>query len=480
MGGPVPCRPVPFRPVLCRPVLCRPVPWGAVLTDEGEGEPSQRGAALPALPRAGYGQGRAAARPPPQSVSSRAGRPHDFDGYRQLLAGRRPGTGLRFACARGVDEAVPQSAELEELEQPPQVGHVPATDGRLGRHQGHVQVAHQRYHPGIAADGSLAIDERGAQSRGELVQVGVHTLEVAVGAYQPGRRLLAHAGDPGQVVRRVAPQGGEIRVLGRRHPRAFPDAGLVVEHVVRDAPPVVEDLQVGVLDQLVGVAVARDHDHVVALRRRRGGQGSQDVVGLIAGGLDNRDAHGLHQLADEAHLLAQYVRRRRTGRLVPFHQLVAEGRLGPVEGHRQVVGFVVLDQVHKHRGEPINSVGHLPRSCGQVRGQGEKCPISKGIAVKEHQQSHGPSFPGVRAPFNRLCTLTGCVPPSVELAVDAVGSRDQGGHDEHDHDAGKDEVCLATDQGIDAEDLGHHQQGAGDVERRHSFPWPEGPWPAGP
>ncbi len=124
----------------------------------------------------------------------------------------------------------------------------------------------------------------------------------------------------------------------------------------------------GVLHQLVGIAVAGHHDHVVALRRRPRGQGGQDVVGLIAGGLDDRDAHGLDQLAHEAHLLAQYVGGRRTGRFIALYQLVAERRLGPVEGHGQVIGLVVLDQVHEHRGEAVNGVGHLPRGRGQVRG----------------------------------------------------------------------------------------------------------------
>ena len=384
----------------------------SVLADKGEGETSQGGAAFPSLPRTGYSQGGAATGPLPEGTGDRRRPLPGLDGHRQRLAGRGHGTGIGLPRTGGVDEAVPQGAELEELEQPPQLGHVPAPDGRLGRHEGHVEVAHQWYDPGIAAHGAFAGDERGAQSRRELVEVGVHAVEVAVGGYQLGGRLLAHAGDPGQVVGRVAPQAGEVRVLGRRHARAFQDAGLVVQRVVRDAPPVVKDLQMGVLDQLVGVAVARDHDHIVALRRRPGGQGGQDVVGLVAGGLDDRDAHGLHQLAHEAHLLAQYVGCRRTGRLIALHQLVAEGRLGPVEGHGQIVGLVVLDQVHKHRGETVNGVGHLPRSRGQVRGQGEKGPVGQGIAVEEHQQSHDRSFPGVRAPFNRLCTPRVCLTPS--------------------------------------------------------------------
>ena len=51
---------------------------------------------------------------------------------------------------------------------------------------------------------------------------------------------------------------------------ALDDAGLVVERVVGHAAPVVEDLDVRVLDELVGVAVAGDDDDVVARVARPG------------------------------------------------------------------------------------------------------------------------------------------------------------------------------------------------------------------
>ena len=67
-------------------------------------------------------------------------------------------------------------------------------------------------------------------------------------------------GTPGEVVARVAAERGVLGVLRRRDAGALEDAGLVVEHVVGDAAPVVEHLDVRVGDELVAVAVAGDDD----------------------------------------------------------------------------------------------------------------------------------------------------------------------------------------------------------------------------
>ena len=89
-------------------------------------------------------------------------------------------------------------------------------------------------------------------------------------------------GTPGQVVGRVAPQGRVLRVERGGHAGALGDAGLVVERVVGHAPLVVEHLDVGVLDELVAVAVAGDDDDVVARVAALGGEGGDDVVRLEA------------------------------------------------------------------------------------------------------------------------------------------------------------------------------------------------------
>ena len=59
--------------------------------------------------------------------------------------------------------------------------------------------------------------------------------ERPVGGDELGRRLLADAGDAGQVVARVAAQRRVLGVLRGRHAGALEDPGLVVERVVRHA-----------------------------------------------------------------------------------------------------------------------------------------------------------------------------------------------------------------------------------------------------
>src|SRR5581483_12481829 len=97
---------------------------------------------------------------------------------------------------------------------------------------------------------------------------------------------------------------------------ALLDAGLVVQHVVAHAPAVVEDLDVGVFDQLVGVAVAGDDDDVVAPVPGLGGEGGHDVVGLVGGNFEDGDLQGVDHPAHQAHLLAQDVGRLGAARLV--------------------------------------------------------------------------------------------------------------------------------------------------------------------
>ena len=83
---------------------------------------------------------------------------------------------------------------------------------------------------------------------------------------------------------------------------------------------------------------------------------------------------GLDELAHQAHLLAQDVGGLGPARLVVGDHLVAEGRLGPVEGGDDLVGVVVLEQVDQHRREPVHGVGDLPGRRGHVGRAGRRTP----------------------------------------------------------------------------------------------------------
>ena len=249
-------------------------------------------------------------------------------------------------------------------------------------------VADELHHLDVVADVVLVGGEVLTQLRGELVEHGVDAVDPAALVDQLRRRLLPDPGHTGQVVGVVAPQGGVLDVVDGLDAGSLEDAGLVVEGVVAHAPLVVEDLDVGVLDELIAVAVAGDHDDVVAAIPPLGGEGGDDVVGLETDRLQGRDRHRVEHLAHEPHLLAQDVGGGLALGLVRRGHLVPEGRLGPIERDRDAIGLVVLHQVDQHRREPEDRVGHLTRCRRHVGGQGEERPVGERISIDEHHGRH--------------------------------------------------------------------------------------------
>ena len=71
-------------------------------------------------------------------------------------------------------------------------------------------VPPQHHHLVVLADPFLVLDERGAQLRRLLVDVGEDAVEPAVRGDQLGRRLLPHARHAGQVVAGIAAQRGVL------------------------------------------------------------------------------------------------------------------------------------------------------------------------------------------------------------------------------------------------------------------------------
>jgi len=155
---------------------------------------------------------------------------------------------------------------------------------------------------------------------------------------------------------------------------------------------------VRVLDELIAVAVAGDHQHVVAPVARGGCQRGDDVVGLETGLLEQREPKGLHDLAHEPHLLAEDVGRFGAVRLVVVDGLVPEGRLGSIERHGDRIGLVVAQQVDEHRREAVHRVGDLPAGGREIGRQGEERPVGEGVAVDEHELHVACPPSGTRSP----------------------------------------------------------------------------------
>ena len=194
-----------------------------------------------------------------------------------------------------------------------------------------------------------------------------------------------HARD---VVGRVALERLVVDHLVRPQPVPLVDPGDVVHDRVLDAGPgrhqpdarrdELEHVEVDGHDRRLEV-VAR-----VELLRDR----ADDVVGLVAGHLVDRDAEGLDDLADLRELVAQVVRHLRAGRLVLGVLLVPERRAGEVERDREVVRLQVLEPAQDDAREAEHAVDELaPRR--RQRRKREVAAVDEPVAVEQHQAFGG-------------------------------------------------------------------------------------------
>ena len=169
---------------------------------------------------------------------------------------------------------------------------------------------------------------------------------------QPLRgRLRPHAHHAGHVVHRVADERLIIDDLIRPHAPVFIQLR-AVDHL---AFAEVEDLH-AVRQRLAKILVRRtDEDFEPALFSLLS-NGRHDVVGFVAGGREEGDAHPFHHLLDHRLLEPEVVRRRVAVCLVVRIDCVAEGRPRHVEGRDEVVGTLVVER-HECPSDAEHGVG---------------------------------------------------------------------------------------------------------------------------
>jgi len=173
-----------------------------------------------------------------------------------------------------------------------------------------------------------------------------------------------------------------------------------------------------VADDLEHVQVPGDDGRGEVLRLGLDGQRPDDVVGLEAGQLVDREAERLHDLADLRELVPQVVGHPRPRRLVLGEALVAEGRAGKVESDRDVVGVEVLDPPQDDAAEAEDRVHELALRRREGR-EGEVSAVDEPVAVEQHQAFHRRASTGVvRGIAGRAvkCTGAGSWPGSRRLA----------------------------------------------------------------
>ena len=122
---------------------------------------------------------------------------------------------------------------------------------------------------------------------------------------------------------------------------------------------------------------------VGGLRRQR----ANDVVRLVAGRLETRDAERLEQLAHARELRAQVVRHREALGLVRLVGLVAEGGLGAVPRRDDVSGLQVVERGEQAVRVPEDGRHRLARLAhGQHVPQREVRAIDDPVAIEDHEQ----------------------------------------------------------------------------------------------
>ena len=294
--------------------------------------------------------------------------------------------------AKRLDEARIEGAELELVEQRAHRLAVKRSGLELGRVEVDVAVEPESHHLPVLEHPLTRLTEVLALFRGQLLEMFVDAFEVAVGGDELGRRLLADAGNPGQVVAGVTAHRRVVGVLRGRDAGAFEDPGLVIERVVGHAPFVVEHPQVRVGHELIGVAVAGDDDRVDPVLGRAGGDRTDHIIGFDSLELDRGDPQRVEHLADQRELGGKEVGRLGTVRLVLGVHLVAKRRRGGVERDHDVVGMLITDDLHEHRGEPVHRVRHRAGRRRQVGGQCVERPVRERVTV-EQEELHAATVP---------------------------------------------------------------------------------------
>jgi hypothetical protein len=84
--------------------------------------------------------------------------------------------------------------------------------------------------------------------------------------------------------------------------------------------------------------------------------GRDQIVGLVALELADRDVEGARGLADQRELRDQVFRRLRPVGLVLVVDLVAEGGAAGIEDHRDMIDLGIVEMLHEHAAEAVDRV----------------------------------------------------------------------------------------------------------------------------
>ena len=234
----------------------------------------------------------------------------------------------------------------------------------------------------------------------------IHAVQRAILHEQLRRRLRADARHPRNVVRAVAHQALEVDHPDRRKAVFRLKDLRRIERRVRLPAAAHDELDRHVLrHELQTVAVARD-DHTVPARRsadlpRR----AEDVVGLPALTLEDRDVHRAQHILHQRHLLRQLLRHRVPRGLVALILQMAERRRLEVERHGQRIRLFLVPELFQNVQKSKNRIGIQPLA-GRQQPHAVERAVDDAVPIQNHQLHRKSSFfmiQGSTAQFGKPC-----------------------------------------------------------------------------
>ena len=218
-----------------------------------------------------------------------------------------------------------------------------------------------------------------ARGRLHLVETPQEIIQRAVLVDQLHRPFRADPRHARDVVGGVARQREDIHQAVRRHAPLRLHLLRIEDHPVLPFQPV--DLH-GRPHELQGILIGRHQIGLQAGRGRLPAERSQQIVRLPAGALEDRDPVGRQQGLDHRELADERLRHRLAAHLVVLILRVPECRPFQVEGDRQVVRPLQLQQAAQHEQEPVDGVRREPLRCAELSDRVEG-PIAVGSAINE-------------------------------------------------------------------------------------------------
>ena len=206
--------------------------------------------------------------------------------------------------------------------------------------------------------------------------------------YQRHGGLFTNAGHTGNIVTAVAGQSLQVDHVDGVKAVLRPESGFGHAAVAVRSLAAGQQTHMGVGgDQLQAVAVAGGDGAVPADGLALAADGTDQVIGLVAGQLIAGHGHGVEHLLQRQHLFGQLLGHTLAVGLIGRVGLVPECWLPPVKGSAHGVRLLLVQQLLQHGDKAVNGVCVQPLPCGQQARLSDAVigAVDDTVAVENHQ-----------------------------------------------------------------------------------------------